>query len=264
MNEDAELHEDAEAVEPEAIQPEEPEAVQPEDPEAVQPEDSETPGVLTYSEEPEAPLPASDEEEVQPLEMAPLEDEEDTHKDWYILKVQVNRENSIRDALVRRIARDGLEDFFGDAIVPVEDVVEYTKTNKKKIVKKKLYPGYILVHMAINDETWFVVRETPGIGDFTGSGGKPTPMDPADVKRILLLSGELKEDGEEGEEPKEGPRTPIPYSRGDRVRVKDGNFENYEGDVESIDEANGRVVVLINIFNRTTPVNLEYWQVEKL
>ena len=69
---------------------------------------------------------------------------------------------------------------------------------------------------------------------------------------------------EDPEEPKEGPRTPIPYARGDRVRVKDGNFENYEGDVESIDEANGRVVVLINIFNRTTPVNLEYWQVEKL
>ena len=95
--------------------------------------------------------------------------------DWYILKVQTNREESIADALQRKIAIEGLDQYFGEIIVPTEKVTEF-KAGKKKVVKRKLYPGYIVVHMAINDDTWFVVRETPGIGDFTGSGGKPTPM----------------------------------------------------------------------------------------
>ncbi|HAA70052.1 MAG TPA: transcription termination/antitermination factor NusG, partial [Planctomycetaceae bacterium] len=110
------------------------------------------------------------------LEAEP-EDEDENRKQWYILKVQVNREDSIRQALQRRYLRDGLEEYFGDVVVPTEDVAEFTKSGKRRIVKRKLYPGYIMVHMAINDDTWFVVRETPGIGDFTGSGGRPTPMD---------------------------------------------------------------------------------------
>jgi transcriptional antiterminator NusG len=134
-------------------------------------------------------------------------------------------------------------------------VAEFTKTGKRRIVKRKLYPGYIMVHMAINDDTWFLVRETPGIGDFTGSAGKPTPMDTNEVERILNLGGD--ERSEEGQV-----KTAIPFKMGDRVRVKEGYFQNFEGDVESVDEANGRVTVMINIFGRSTPVELEHWQVE--
>ena len=108
--------------------------------------------------------------------------------------MQVNREDSIKDALSRRVKMNGLERYFNEIIVPTEDVVEFTKTGKRRVVKKKLYPGYILVNMAVNDESWFVVRETPGIGDFTGSAGKPTPMEPKDVERILRSSKVLPEE----------------------------------------------------------------------
>ncbi len=182
-------------------------------------------------------------------------DEDAARMEWYILKVQVNREDSIRDALLRRIRIEGLEEYFADVIVPVEELAEYTKTGKRRIVKRKLYPGYILVHMVINDDTWFVVRETPGVGDFTGSAGKPTPMETREVERILRL-GAPQEDGSAPV------KTSIPFRSGDRVRVKDGNFQNFEGEVDTIDEANGRIVVIINIFNRSTPVELEHWQVE--
>ena len=175
--------------------------------------------------------------------------------EWYILKVQVNREDSIRDAILRRIKIEGLEEYFAEVIVPTEEVAEYNKSGKRRIVKRKLYPGYILVNMAINDDTWFVVRETPGVGDFTGSAGKPTPMDPREVERILRLGAGKDDAGAQI-------KTSIPFRSGDRVRVKDGHFQNFEGEIETVDEANGRIIVMINIFNRSTPVELEHWQVE--
>jgi len=203
----------------------------------------------------------SDEDEgfVGPAEPLEFIDEsvpdEDLKFDWYILKVAVNREDSIKEALLRRVKMNGLERYFQDVVVPTEDVKEFTKTGKPRVVKKKLYPGYILINMSINDESWFVVRETPGIGDFTGAGGKPSPMAQKDVDRILKLSRPVEE----------GPgvvKTAIPFKKGDRVRVKEGYFQNFEGDVNGIDETHGRVTVMINIFGRSTPVQLEYWQVE--
>jgi len=183
--------------------------------------------------------------------------EEEARKDWYILKVQVNREDSIREALLRRIKIEGLEEFFGDIVVPTEEVAEFNKSGKRRVVKKKLYPGYILVNMSINDETWFLVRETPGVGDFTGSAGKPTPMEQREVERILKIGATVEGAGGQV-------KTAIPFKTGDRVCVKDGYFQNFEGDVEAVDEANGRITVMINIFGRSTPVELEHWQVESL
>ncbi|HQU46641.1 MAG TPA: transcription termination/antitermination protein NusG [Pirellulales bacterium] len=188
-----------------------------------------------------------------PLEVGSLE-KHPIKKDWYILKVQSNREDSIADALKRRIAIEGQGDYFDEIIVPTEKVSEF-KGGKKRVVKRKIYPGYIVVHMELNDDTWFLVRETPGIGDFTGSGGKPTPMLPHEVHKIVAKQEEKAE---------EEIRTVIPYSQGDRVRIKEGTFENFEGEVDNIDKANGRVTIMINIFGRSTPVELEYWQVEKL
>src|SRR6476646_2381809 len=182
--------------------------------------------------------------------------DEDLKFDWFILKVQVNREDSIKDALWRRVKMNGLERFFKEIVVPTEDVIEFTKTGKKRTVKRKLYPGYILINLAVTDESWFVVRETSGIGDFTGSAGKPTPMEPKDVERILRSSKVLPE--EEGAEAK----TAIPFKTGDRVRVKEGYFQNFEGDVHAIDQTHGRVTVMINIFGRATPVEIEHWQIE--
>jgi transcriptional antiterminator NusG len=188
-------------------------------------------------------------------EAAEIEEEsEPIQMDWYILKVQSNRERSIAEALQRKIAIEGLDRYFGQVIVPTEKVTEF-KGGKKKIVERKLWPGYIVVNMHINDDTWFAVRETSGIGDFTGAAGKPTPMQPHEVAKIVQ---------QEQEESEEAPKLAIKFKSGDRVKVKEGNFENFEGEVGSIDEASGRVTVMINIFGRSTPVELEYWQIESL
>lgn len=212
--------------------------------------DSESSGVASG-------LGDDEDEDVGGEALEELPEEEEPDPCWYILKVQVNREDSIKDALLRRVKLEGLERYFLDVVVPTEDVAEFTKTGKRRVVKRKLYPGYIMVNMIVTDDTWFLVRETPGIGDFTGSAGKPTPMDPRDVERILNL-GRPEEEGETQV------RTAIPFKVGDRVRVKEGYFQNFEGDVESIDEANGRVTVMINIFGRSTPVELEHWQIENV
>ena len=176
---------------------------------------------------------------------------------WYILKVAFNREDSVADALRKRIALANMEEFFEEILVPTEDVVEFTRAGKRRVVKRKLYPGYIMVRMAVNDDSWFLVREVPGIGDFTGAAGKPTPMEDHEVERILRMVHPPQED-------EQTLKTTIPFKRGDRVRVKEGNFQNLEGDVDRIDEANGRVQVIISIFGRSTPVELDHWQIESI
>jgi transcription termination/antitermination protein NusG len=176
--------------------------------------------------------------------------------DWYIIKVAFNREDSIRDALNKRIKLAGMEAFFGEILIPTEDVVTFTRNGTRRVVKRKLYPGYLMAYMTINDDTWFLVRETPGVGDFTGSNGKPTPMDPHDVERIIKS---VRPDEVEGEK---ALKTAIPFRCGDRVRCKEGYFQNLEGEVEKVDEANGRVTVIISIFGRSTPVELDHWQIE--
>ncbi|HUT13123.1 MAG TPA: transcription termination/antitermination protein NusG [Thermoguttaceae bacterium] len=190
---------------------------------------------------------------IQPAEEETLPEEpKSENMDWYILKVQSNREDSIRDGLLRRVAIAGLEHYFGDVIVPTEKVTEF-KGGKKRVAKRKLYPGYLVIQMEINDDTWFLVRETPGIGDFTGAAGRPTPMLPHEVSRILVRQEEKSE---------KAPKLKIGVSPGDQVKINEGTFENFEGEVDSIDETNGRVTVMINIFGRSTPVELEYWQIE--
>lgn len=210
---------------------------------APEPDDDSTPGPIVAAEEPDR----------GPIEETPVVDEP-PNMNWYILKVQSNREDSIRDSLQRRVKVAGLDKYFGEVIVPTEMVSEF-KGGKKRIVKRKLYPGYIVAHMEINEDTWFLVRETPGIGDFTGSAGKPTPMLPHEVAKIVAKQEEKTD---------EAPKLKINFNVGDRVKINEGTFENFEGEVDSIDEASGRVTVMINIFGRSTPVELEYWQIESL
>lgn len=211
----------------------------------------------------------SDEHDENPIDEAPLSGdadqaenaetaaEDEIEMDWYILKVAFNREDSIADALRKKIAMEGMQEYFGDVVVPSEDVATFSRDGKKRITKRRLLPGYIMARMAINDDTWFLVRETAGISDFTGSAGKPMPMDPADVDRFI--NRPVEEDEEDAPI-----KTAIPFKVGDRVRVKEGNFENQEGDVDAVDEANGRVTVIINIFGRSVPMELDHWQVEPL
>ena len=189
-----------------------------------------------------------------PIEVLDEEDE-DIQLNWYILKVQSNRERSSSNALKRKVAIEGIEHLFGEIIVPTEKVTEF-KNGKKKVVERKIWPGYIAVQMHVCDETWFAIRETAGIGDFTGASGKPVPMQPNEIAMIL------PQEEEEGTD--DVPKLNIKFTEGDKVKVKDGNFENFEGEVHAIDQQNGKVTIMISIFGRSTPVELEYWQVETL
>jgi transcription termination/antitermination protein NusG len=240
-----EVESPAAPVEQAALPAEEPAATEP----AVQAEASAQPATET----PPAETPAALAEE-QKTEEPKTEEPKSDKMDWYILKVQSNREESIREGLLRRVAIAGLGNYFGDVIVPTEKVTEF-KGGKKKVIKRKLYPGYLVVHMEINDDTWFLVRETPGIGDFTGAAGHPSPMLPHEVSRIVSKQEEKSE---------KAPKLKIAFREGERVKINEGTFENFEGEVDAIDQTNGRVTVMINIFGRSTPVELEYWQIEAL
>lgn len=196
-------------------------------------------------------------DEEEEAKAAPSEGE----KDWYIVKCAVNRETSIKDALQRKIRLEKMEEWIDDVLIPVEEQIEFTKAGKRRTVKKKLYPGYLVVHMAITDETRLLVRDTPGIVDFTGAVGKPTPLGAEEVSRILAKARPKKK--EEGA-PAEEVFVNIKFKEGDKVRVNEGNFQNFEGEVSGIDRSNGNVTVMITIFGRSTPVELKHWQVEQM
>lgn len=187
-------------------------------------------------------------------DVATAEADSGNEKQWYVLKVQTNREKSIRDSLIRRIKRDGLEEYFGEIIIPTEKVVD-TKGGKKRVSERKLYPGYLMIQMILNDETWYLVRDTSGVGDFTGAAGKPIPMQQHEINRML---------GSEGAKEAEPAKIKIEFATGDVVKIKEGTFESFEGTIEAVDEASGKITVLIEIFGRSTPVELEYWQVESV
>ena len=169
--------------------------------------------------------------------------------------MQSSREDTIRDALERRVKIQGLQKYFGRIVVPTEKITEI-RNNKKRTVERKTYPGYIMVEMELNEKTWFTVRETPGVGDFVGAHGTPTKMTSTEVNQML--------NEQEQSSTAELPKVKIDVERGDRVKIKDGPFENFEGTVEEVIEARGLVKVMLIIFNRPTPVDLEYWQVERL
>jgi transcriptional antiterminator NusG len=171
---------------------------------------------------------------------------------WYVVRVQSGREETVKDGLLRRVRAMGLEGKISNVIVPTEKVTEI-RSGRKSVREKKLYPGYIMIEMEQDKDAWFLVRETPGIGDFLGLK-EPIPMAEHEVTKMLVDQSSSEEDR---------PKIKIEVQKGDSVRVKDGPFENFDGLVEEVDAKNGRVKVAITVFGRSTPVDLEYWQLEK-
>ncbi len=174
-------------------------------------------------------------------------------KRWYVVHVYSGMEKSVHKALVERIERAELEDAFGRILVPSEEVVE-VKNGKKSITERRIYPGYVLVEMALTDETWHLVKSTPRVTGFLGgSGNRPAPISELEVQKILSQM----------EEGVEKPRPKILFEVGELVRVKDGPFADFNGNVEEVNYEKSKVRVSVTIFGRATPVELDFGQVEK-
>lgn len=178
---------------------------------------------------------------------------------WYVLRVQSNKELQVRDALVEKVHVEGLSDVVGRIEVPVERV-KRIRGNKQAIYKRKMYPGYVFMEMEATEDgkapeqAWFLIKETTGVGDFIGTEGIPTPMRDTDVAKMLM----------ELEKPDDVPSIKVEFEKGDQIKIREGAFENFEGVVDSIDPERGVVKVIVTIFGRSTPLDIEYWQVEKI
>jgi len=188
-----------------------------------------------------------------PPEEAVQQPSSDPNLRWYVVRVQSGREESVKDGLLRRVNAAGLQTKITNVIVPTEKVTEI-RSGRKTVREKKLYPGYIMIQMLQDKDAWFLVRETPGIGDFLGLK-EPIPMAEHEVNKMLVEQTGAEE---------EKPRIKIDFQKGDTVRVKEGAFENFDGIVEEINSQKGLVGITITIFGRATRVELEYWQVEKV
>jgi len=174
-------------------------------------------------------------------------------KRWYVVHVYSGMEKSVHKALLERIERAGLESSFGRILVPSEEVVE-VKGGKKSITERRIFPGYVLVEMELTDETWHLVKNTNRVTGFLGgSGNRPAPISDREVEKILSQM----------EEGVEKPRPKILFEVGEMVRVKEGPFADFNGNVEDVNYEKSKVRVSVTIFGRATPVELDFGQVEK-
>lgn len=170
---------------------------------------------------------------------------------WYVIHSYSGYENKVKANLEQRIESMGMQDKIFRVIVPTEEEIE-VKDGQRRVTEKKIFPGYLLVEMIMTDESWYVVRNTPGVTGFVGMGRKPTPLRPEEVQRIMKRMEE------------EAPKVKVTFRPGQRVRIIDGPFTDFVGSVEDIDMDKNRVRVLVSFFGRDTPVELDFLQVEKM
>ncbi|MEW6545934.1 MAG: transcription termination/antitermination protein NusG [Bacillota bacterium] len=174
-----------------------------------------------------------------------------SEKRWYVVHTYSGYENKVKANLEKRVKSMGMEDRIFRVVVPTEDEVEI-KDGKRKITKKKIYPGYVLVEMIMSDESWYVVRHTPGVTGFVGTGPRPLPLLPEEVRELLRQMGD------------EEPKPKVHYEVGQSVRVKSGPFAGVVGTVQELIPEKGKLRVLVSIFGRETPLELDYGQVQEL
>ncbi|MBK5224533.1 MAG: transcription termination/antitermination protein NusG [Acidimicrobiia bacterium] len=176
---------------------------------------------------------------------------------WYVVHTQSGYEKKVKQNLEARTSSMNMEDRIHEVVIPMEDVVE-VKAGKKVVVQKKMFPGYLLVRCALDDDSWYVIRNTPGVTGFVGQGAKPSPLPRKDVEAFL----QVKVEGEDLPAKRGKPR--LEYEMGETVRVKEGPFADFSGEVVELNEDQLKVKVLVNIFGRETPVELEFSQIAKL
>ncbi|MEL6981858.1 MAG: transcription termination/antitermination protein NusG [Actinomycetota bacterium] len=175
---------------------------------------------------------------------------------WFVIHTQSGYENKVRNNLLARTQSMNMEERIFEVVIPMEDVVEF-KNGKKVVVQKKVFPGYLLTRMHLDDDSWFVVRNTPGVTGFIGAGNKPSPLPRKDVENFLTVK-------EDGDEPSRKGRPRLEYQMGETVRVKEGPFADFQGEIVEINEDQLKLKVLVNIFGRETPVELQFAEVGKI
>ena len=198
----------------------------------------------------EQQLPAVDlegaEEANADVDLMPQDD-----RQWYVIHTYSGYENKVKTNLEHRVDSMGVKDKIYQVVIPTEDEIEI-KDGQRRTVQKKVFPGYVLVQMVMSDDSWYVVRNTPGVTGFVGSGTKPSPLDEGEVKRILK---QMK---------MEAPKVKVSFTQGERVKVVDGPFTDFIGVVDSINAEKGKVRVLVSFFGRETPVELDFLQVHRI
>lgn len=238
------------------------------EPEATQPE-------APVAETPTAETPASEETlaEAKPASTEPVLDGTPNKKEdlipeeepicadgmnWFVLRVASNKESSVRETLLRKVQIEHMEHLVGRILVPTEKT-KTIKGGKQRITETKLYPGYVFVEMRLEDDgripqdVFFLIKETTGVGDFVGTAGRPTALQHHEIEKMLRDS----------RKPEEEPVVKLSFEVGEHVKIMEGPFESYEGTVDSLNPEKGEVTVLVTIFGRQAPINLEEWQVSK-
>jgi transcriptional antiterminator NusG len=173
-----------------------------------------------------------------------------TERAWYVVHCYSGYENKVRHNLEQRIDTMGMKDKIFDVVIPTQEEIE-VKDGKRRTVERHVFPGYVLVNMVMTEESWYVVRNTPGVTGFVGMGNQPTPLRPEEVAQILRRMEA------------EAPRVKVTFRVGERVRIVDGPFNDFRGTVSEIDMERSKVRVMVNFFGRETPVELDFLQVEK-
>ncbi|MEM1330251.1 MAG: transcription termination/antitermination protein NusG [Planctomycetota bacterium] len=178
--------------------------------------------------------------------------------DWFVLRVASNKEGSVRSTLLRKVQIEGMEHLVGRILVPTEKT-KTIKGGKQRITETKLYPGYVFVEMQLEEDgripqdVFFLIKETTGVGDFVGTAGRPTPMQQHEIEKMLL----------DARKPDDEPTVRLSFEKGEHVKITEGPFEGYEGTVDELNPEKGEVTVLVTIFGRQAPINLEEWQISK-
>jgi transcriptional antiterminator NusG len=206
--------------------------------------EAQEPGELAQAEAATAEL-----DEVMETPQAETASDEDGRA-WYVVHCYSGYENKVRHNLEQRIESMGMKDRIFDVVVPTEEEIE-VREGKRKTVERRVFPGYILVNMLMSEESWYVVRNTPGVTGFVGMGNQPTPLRPEEVSQIIKRMEA------------EAPRIKVTFKQGERVRIVDGPFNDFRGTVSEIDMEKAKVRVMVNFFGRETPVELDFLQVEK-
>ncbi len=174
-------------------------------------------------------------------------------KRWYVIHTYSGYENKVKDSLEATIESEGLSENFGDIFIPTEEVAEI-KDGTKSITTKKVFPGYILMQVDLDDKIWYMIKNTPGVTGFVGPGRQPVPIPEEDVQRIM---DKMAETGDK-------PRPKISFETGAKVRIVEGPFQNFTGYISNIDNERGRLKIMVDILGRSTPVELDFLQVEKM